>query len=329
MKKELLNILACPRCRGYLSCKEVRMLSDNEIESGELRCEACNVHYPIINTIPRFVPISNNYTDSFGYQWNTYKLTQIDRFAKNNASRDRLHTETGWDMDKMSGQWMLDAGCGNGRFLDIATETKAQVVGLDMSNAVDAAYELLKDRKNLHLVQADMCNPPFKANTFDYVYSIGVIQHTPSPERSIKSIAALVKKGGQLAVTIYEKKNWTTLNAKYWIRPITKHMNDRALLFTLKLLSPILFPLTEILYRLPFVGRGFKFAIPYANYVHLKEPIKYRYSLAILDTFDMLSPAYDQPQRQGDVERYFIDTGIQKIKRLPNSGLNLVGEKVA
>jgi 2-polyprenyl-3-methyl-5-hydroxy-6-metoxy-1,4-benzoquinol methylase len=328
MKKVLLDILVCPQCKQSLACTITALNDKGDIESGQLTCQECHAVYPIIKAIPRFVEVSN-YADSFGYQWNKYKRTQIDRYEKHAGSRQRFASETSWGSHKMqSQQWMLEVGCGNGRFLDIARETNLQVVGLDMSNAVDAAYELLNENSNVHLVQASIYEAPFREKTFDYCYSIGVIQHTPNPEKTIRNIAALVKPDGHLAVTLYERKKWTYLNTKYWVRPITKKINKKVLLAMLQVVNPILFPLTNFLYRVPRVGKVFQFFIPYANYVHFKTSLKNRYSLAILDTFDMLSPMYDQPQRQGDVERYLRESQIVNIKRLANPGLNLVGQKV-
>ena len=72
------------------------------------------------------------------------------------------------------------------------------------------------------------------------------------------------------------------------------------------------------------------FVIPVANYVHeSKLTFRQRYHWAILDTFDMLSPQYDQPQTHEDAELPLRREGIREIKRLRNSGLNLIGRKTA
>ena len=53
---------------------------------------------------------------------------------------------------------------------------------------------------------------------------------------------------------------------------------------------PVLFPITELLFRVPRLGRWFQFAIPVANYVHERQlSMAQRYRWAILDTFDMLA----------------------------------------
>ena len=90
---------------------------------------------------------------------------------------------------------------------------------------------------------------------------------------------------------------------------------------------PIAFPITELLFRLPGLGRLFKFMIPIANYVdNPRLTLRERYRWALMDTFDMLAPYYDQPMIQSEAETALTDGGIV-ARRLSNPGLNLVGEK--
>jgi hypothetical protein len=106
-------------------------------------------------------------------------------------------------------------------------------------------------------------------------------------------------------------------------------MNKKALLFMIRLLMPVVFPVTEVLFRIKGLNKLFAFVIPAANYVDNRQlSIKQRYDWAIMDTFDMLSPYYDQPQTQADAERYLRGAGIGQIRRLTeNPGLNLIGVK--
>ena len=169
---------------------------------------------------------------------------------------------------------------------------------------------------------------PFRQHAFDGCYSIGVIQHTPEPLRSVAALPRMIKAGGRIAVTIYERKPLTFLYSKYLLRPLTKRIDKTMLLRAIERSMRFLFPLTNVLFRVPLLNRVFAFAIPVANYVD--EPAlssKQRYDWAILDTFDMLSPAYDQPQTEQEVTAALSGEGIIEISRLPNPGLNLVGRK--
>lgn len=318
--------MACPKCFGEVSCEAQGR--DDEIVEGRLECAGCQQSYPIVAGIPRFVP-QDNYAASFGYQWNRFKLEQIDSANGTKLSATRFYAETGWTKDWLKGKWVLDAGCGAGRFLDVAADSEAEVVGLDISNAIDAARINLAARKNVHLVQASLYEPPFRPGVFDGCYCIGVVQHTPDPQRTMRTLPRVLRPGGLIAITAYERKRWTMLYAKYLLRTLTKRVDKQKLLAGIQGAMPVMFPLTNVLFRLPLAGRLFQFAIPVANYVHERSLTpQQRYDWAILDTFDMLSPQYDQPRTQEEIEEALTAGGVGELKRLPNSGVNIVGVKI-
>ena len=327
MRLKLLEVLACPKCTGELSCVPEETSATGEIETGSLECAACGRKFPIDAGVPRFVE-RDNYASSFGYQWNLFKSEQLDSVNGTSLSEQRLLSETEWTREWMNGKWILDAGCGAGRFLDVGSSIGAQIVGVDISSAVDAARASLKDRDNVHLVQASIYELPFRPGVFDGCYCIGVIQHTPDPEASLRSLPRVLKPGGRLAVTIYERKPWTLLNAKYLVRHLTKRMKKQRLLAMIKGAMPVLFPLTNVMFRVPLLGPLFNFTIPVANYTNERALTRQqRYDWAVLDTFDMLSPQYDHPQTFAEAERALTGAGIVELRRLPNAGLNVVGIK--
>src|SRR5437762_8433499 len=138
MKRDLLEILCCPECRGDLRLVGAEEAS-GEIESGELQCTACRRIYPIIRSIARFVP-AENYADNFGFQWNRFRKTQLDSHTGLPISRDRLFFSTEWPAEELRGKRVMDAGCGAGRFAEVSLSTGARVVAVDYSSAVDACY---------------------------------------------------------------------------------------------------------------------------------------------------------------------------------------------
>lgn len=324
MKKKLLEILVCPSCKGALAASEI---VDGEIEDGELRCEKCGEKYPVINGIPRFVK-SDNYASSFGYQWNLFRKEQLDSYNGTTLSADRLWSETGWRKEDLKGKWVLDAGCGAGRFIDAASVSGAELVGIDISSAIDAAKDNLGGRPNVHFVQASIYELPFREQTFDYCYCIGVIQHTPNPENSLRNIASMVRFDGEIAVTIYPRRPWTKLYSKYWFRPFTKRMSKEKLLNLIQRVMPAAFPVSDVLFRVPYLGRVFMFFLPIANYVHEKQlSPEQRYAWAVLDTFDMLSPQFDQPMTYEEAARALRAAGIADLTRPTLRALNVVGRR--
>ena len=55
MKRDLMDILVCPVCRGPLSLSVVEEDGD-EIVSGTLGCDSCGEVYPVADMIPNFLP---------------------------------------------------------------------------------------------------------------------------------------------------------------------------------------------------------------------------------------------------------------------------------
>ncbi len=341
MLLKLLEVLRCPACHGDLRCERAEELPrpsgehdtatgrDDEIVHGILLCGACKHRYPIVDGIPRFVP-SEDYAASFGLQWNRFRLEQMDSANATSLSERRFYGETAWEPEWLRGRWILEAGCGAGRFLEIAARAGAEVIGVDLSASVNSARQTLAAHKNVHLVQASLYELPFAAASMAGVYSLGVLQHTPSPRNAVAKLVQLLTPAGHMAVTVYEHKPWTRWNAKYLVRPLTRRLPKRALLLLIRLVMPVMFLITEILFRIPFLAHFFHFVIPVANYVEQRELTwRDRYRWAILDTFDMLSPRFDSPMTETELRQWFLAAGLGETRRLPTEGLTLVAEKPA
>ena len=146
MKPTLLKILICPKCGGTFRIRNEK-LRDKEVESGQLACRKCQQIYPIINSVPRFVP-EENYASNFGYQWNIFRKTQLDSHSELSISRDRFLRFSGWAPESLKGKRVLDVGCGSGRFTEIALSCAANVVAVDYSTAVNACKENLAFHHN-------------------------------------------------------------------------------------------------------------------------------------------------------------------------------------
>ena len=302
----LISCLSCPSCKHRLN------------DSGsKLICPSCSKGFPVVGEIPRFVP-KENYAESFGLQWNRFANTQIDSKVGTKVSEIRFREETLWDERDLNGKLVLDAGCGSGRFSEIALKLGASLIAVDYSSAVEASKQNLSAPDKL-IVQGDLAALPILDQTFDFIYCIGVLQHTSEPARIVKELLRCLKVGGEMTLTFYENSSWHVLcYSKYVVRPLTKRLPKALLLKVIEKTSPIWFPLTSFLFSLPAnLSRGFRFLIPVANYVEYKyaNP-KIARDEAILDTFDMLSPSYDKPIKKSEIHSWVADSGIT-VQALP------------
>jgi len=308
----LLEYLVCPNCKNELSLR-AHSKTKTEVITGTLDCSLCNKKYPIHKSIPRFVTLSN-YANSFSFQWNKFRQIQLDSYNNTSLSRQRFLNETKLKPQWIKGKRILDAGCGPGRFSEIALSYGATVFSVDISTAIEACSENFTKNPDIHFIQADLNHLPFRKKSFDALYCIGVIQHTPTPQKLIKTLPSYVKENGKVAMTIYWKKRFTALNMKYLIRPLTKRLPQKVLFKLVKYSLPFLFPITNVLFRLPWLKKFFKHLIPVANYVDEKQlTMQERYKWAILDTFDMLSPYYDYPQKKHNIASWLLSAGVKNV----------------
>lgn len=310
MNKNLIERMRCPQSGQQL------VWEMEESSEGCLVSELDRYLYPIRNGIPRFVPASN-YADNFGLQWNHFAKTQLDSHSGHPISAERFWKATGWHSADMRDKWVLDVGCGSGRFAEIALNAGAHVVALDYSSSVDACWDNLKDYPNLHVVQGDIYALPFAPRSFDFVYSLGVLQHTPDVAKAFAALPPLVGNGGGLCVDYYEKSFKSSLLPKYWLRPFTSRIDKLRLFSLVKRAVPILLLLSHLLGRVPVIGKLLKRLVPVANYEGILPLSKVQLQeWALLDTFDWLSPVYDQPQSADTVRLWFEQAGLQGIEVL-------------
>ena len=303
MHTELLEFLVDPKDQSPLSL-DVERREGNEVITGRLT-GATGSTYQILNAIPRFVS-PETYADNFGMQWNRFRARQLDTAQMGDLSRSRFPRETRWTVSELRGKWVLDVGCGAGRFSEVAAGFGGRLVAIDLSSAVEATAETLrKHHTNVDVIQASALNLPFRTGAFDFAYCIGVVQHTPDRARVINETIRCVRGQGEFAFTIYGRRPWTKANGKYLARNVTRRLPPPRLLRLVEQVMPYIFPVTDRLFALPVIGRVARFVSPVATYTSSERPnwtTEQRYQEALLDTFDALAPRYDEPMTWREVE---------------------------
>jgi 2-polyprenyl-3-methyl-5-hydroxy-6-metoxy-1,4-benzoquinol methylase len=146
----------------------------------------------------------NNYAAAFGAQWNRYRRTQLDSYTGVPISRTRVLRCIGEEnISWIKGKRVLECGCGAGRFTEVLLSLGANVVSIDLSDAVDANRENFTLNNHHHIAQADIEALPFTNGSFDMVFCLGVVQHTPNPERTIARLYEQMSPRGLLVIDHY------------------------------------------------------------------------------------------------------------------------------
>jgi SAM-dependent methyltransferase len=310
MRPGLLDHLVCPRCHGGLELKAAE-LQAGEILAGELECRQCPTSYPVRDGIPRFVD-DGAYAGSFGRQWTWFRTVQLDSHNGTRESELQLEATTGWSDADLRGRLVLDAGVGAGRYAEIVAGKGAEVIGVDLTVAVDAARQNLGAGTRVHLVQADLFALPFRDGTFDLAYSIGVLHHTPDVHEAFRRVAAAVKPSGQLAVYLYAD-NGLGHRGSDLLRKVTTRLPTQVMLALSALAVPA-YPL----YRVPVLGKALRLVVPISPHP--------RWQIRWLDTFDWYTPHYQWKLRHPEVLRWFRECGFIDV-RVADEPIRMCGRR--
>ena len=292
----VLPVLRCLDCHGRL-----------DAETSRLVCLSCGRNYPVVNGVARFVD-RQQYASSFGFQWKTYARTQLDSEGSN-LSEIAFRRRTGFAPEDFAGKLVLDVGCGMGRFAEIATRWGANVVGVDLSLATEVAVRNLKGR-DASILQADVFRLPFAPGSFDFIYSIGVLHHTPDCGRAFKTLPRLLKPGGSIAIWLYSGYNaWYRMSDLY--RKVTRRLPPRVLHAACYGVVP-LYAVHQALKKIPAIGKSVSGGLAYALPMSFHPRREWR----ILDTFDWYSPWYQSKHTYEEVFRWFEECGLKELRVL-------------
>ena len=194
---------------------------------------------------------------------------------------------------------LLDAGCGNGQLAAGIAQLGFEVFAIDLSFSVERAHAIKTQvagarARYVHYIQANLMQPPFAPESFDVVYSAGVLHHTPNTERAFRKVLALTKPRGKGFSWLYcaRRKPFKWLMAKL-LRVFTVHMPPKALMFFCLALSWPIKIVTTILTKLRIRETAYRTHREFA-----------------VSLFDEFSPRYQFHHTEKQVQGWFASLGF-------------------
>ena len=306
MSPTAVETLRCPQCFG-------RLLQGKD----SLRCNACAATFPIERGVPRFAQergdaAAERTRRSFGYEWSHFsdwEPSGTQNFAQYFGDVD---------LSRLRAALVLDAGCGMGRHARQMAAHARHLFAVDFSSAIDAAARNTAGLSNVDCVQADLFRLPFADETFDYVYSLGVLHHVRDTPAAVRLLASKVKPGGRLRIYLYWKRHgWqgALLRVVSAVRVVTTRLPLPLLRLLCAMLSVVLYGGVIQPYRL-LRPMGFDGAGRLPLWVYVNYPFAVLYN----DQFDRLSAPIEKRYDADDVRRLMESAGLTDLTVRPSFG---------
>ncbi|MEE2610095.1 MAG: methyltransferase domain-containing protein [Acidobacteriota bacterium] len=342
MRRSALEVLRCPECAGCLTLRAFDETS--EVEEGMLTCDFCDRTFPIINAIPRLLPdvyihVVVQYHADFFRRWQLDPDSFIDRSSK--PARTRWLSAERRTIRSYSYQWRkfkemyphweqvfldsirpitpsffpgkrgLDAGCGFGRSLRYAASYGAEMFGLDLSEAIEAARDNTRHLPNVHLVQGDIFHPPLAPAVLDFVYSIGVLHHLPDPKAGFLTLTRLLKPDAPIFIWVYLRHRGRQIAAFSLMRAISTRVPLRFLNVACLAIATGQWLAWILPYR---ILHRFRATRRLARHIPFTLYAQYPFRVLHTDWFDGLSVPLVNYYRREHVEAWYREAGLERVR---------------
>lgn len=312
MNAGIARLVVCPVCGRGLALR-VEDERNGKVIEGRFRCPGCERDYPVRGGIPRFLPDrpageAMTTAERFGYEW-----TRFSEILSQYEAQFLAWIAPAGPGD-FAGRIVLDAGCGKGRHLRLATRFgAAEVIGVDLGPAVEAAVRNTADLPNVSVFQADLLHLPIAPASVDLVYSVGVLHHLRDPFAGFRALIRVLKPGGRIVLWVYgrEGNGWIVT----FVNPI-RRITSRLPLPFLRVCSvwvalPLWLALRGV-YRPAQRVRACAWLqgrLPYEAYLKDLTDFPFREIHAI--TFDHLLAPIAHYLPQGEIARWFAGCGLR------------------
>ncbi len=215
MRLEALSYIACSVCKHELTLETPTQQDGDQIMTGSLTCPSCSSTYPIIRGVPRLFQTDGQDVDLdtgtayAGYfkevlsntpedEARLYGLTVQEELAD---FRAKSHLTS---MDELHSRVFLDAGCGVGRIDGLLAEHCQTVVALDITPAVERAFQATRHLPNVHIIQGNMVTLPIQTGKCDFVWCDGALPYVSDFDTSLRELLRARTSDGSLYAWCYD-----------------------------------------------------------------------------------------------------------------------------
>ncbi|MEP1094466.1 MAG: methyltransferase domain-containing protein [Cyclobacteriaceae bacterium] len=174
------------------------MIQYNKKALRELRYNEKPIYSFVVKSPEVYSNIDWATVESFGEEWSKFSEFSDDEIKIAGDEYFDIISKRMLTEDSI----VLDVGCGAGRWSKYLDGKVKFVEAIDPSEAVYPAMGLLKN-SNCRVTQASVDDIPFDDDSFDFVFSLGVLHHIPDTADALKKCVQKLKKGGHFMVYLY------------------------------------------------------------------------------------------------------------------------------
>ncbi len=178
--------------------------------------------------------VADDTQDSNRLWWEQLPMTYADwdsqdRIPVTDIDLQKIETEvlglspflrTRFDFSRFKDQTVLDLGCGSGVFSCLFAKNGANVSGIDLTEAGVKMAKRNASSQGLDasIIRMDAENMAFDNDSFDYVFSWGVLHHTKHMNVALSEVHRILKSGGKGLMMVYHKNSVVYyLHGLYWL----------------------------------------------------------------------------------------------------------------
>jgi len=251
--------------------------------------------------------------DSFGVEWNRFsEFTDADLKLAGDQYFDIVDSSViGPDST------VLDIGCGTGRWSKYLSPKVRSIESIDPSAAVVAASRLTRDFPNIRVTQAGVDNIPFPDNSFDFVFSLGVMHHVPDTRQAIQKAVSKLRSGGHFLVYLYYNLDNRSSMFRLLFYPV--HVLRKIISNLPSWLKVIVCDLLAVIIYLPLIAlvKTVKALFPKKNW-HARIPLAYyadkSFKIIRNDALDRLGTPLEKRFSRAEIHEILAEAGLKNIR---------------